>query len=269
LSDFFGQKILGKKIQVVAKGVLTMNYQGVLENLVGKKLLVGFTYYNEAQEFLYQKELYGEILSATVSHGIHINVPDGKNPLPGHEGLIIPPDLENILYAPRGRYTSQSTSEVVSNPDFLSAWLVFLPASDNEPLDMNINYAPLFSYYTPRHWKLELINDSSYTGELIRKYSQMLIGQSVLIGLTQYRQHANETELVRQEQLYGNISIIDREKGIVVEFQDGGTYTLPPDPTMLQPAAPGDYRLRSTGETIVDPRFITMWTINQEKTEPL
>ena len=39
------------------------------------------------------------------------------------------------------------------------------------------------------------------------------------------------------------------------------TYTLPPDLRNYEPAAPGEYRLRSTGEVVADPDFISNWTI--------
>ena len=36
-------------------------------------------------------------------------------------------------------------------------------------------------------------------------------------------------------------------------------WNLPPDPSLIQPAPPGEYRMRSTGEVITNPDFITTW----------
>jgi hypothetical protein len=42
---------------------------------------------------------------------------------------------------------------------------------------------------------------------------------------------------------------------------DGEVYRLPPDLRPVTDAAPGEYRLRSTGEVIVDPDVTITWTI--------
>jgi hypothetical protein len=44
--------------------------------------------------------------------------------------------------------------------------------------------------------------------------------------------------------------------------KEGELFWLPPDIRAFQDAQPGEYRLRSTGEIVVDPDFITNWTIN-------
>ncbi len=90
-----------------------------------------------------------------------------------------------------------------------------------------------------------------------------LIGSTVLIGLTYVKQ--SDPSVSRQYQMFGTIESADREKGITVRLihpWKGQAYTIPPAPRTLTPAEPGDYRLRSTGETIVDPDYLTSWTID-------
>jgi len=42
---------------------------------------------------------------------------------------------------------------------------------------------------------------------------------------------------------------------------------LPPEPEAYEPAPPGEYRLRSTGEVVVDPDYLTTWTVGSPADE--
>jgi hypothetical protein len=66
---------------------------------------------------------------------------------------------------------------------------------------------------------------------------------------------------VAQRQLVGTLSSVDPVRGIGFSLDGGGTYRLPPDGRALEEACPGSYRLRSTGETVVDPDYTCTWTI--------
>jgi hypothetical protein len=57
--------------------------------------------------------------------------------------------------------------------------------------------------------------------------------------------------------------VIDGHAGIKVTLADGDDLTLPPNPDAFRDAMPGIYRLRSTGEEIVDPDLTTVWTIRE------
>ncbi|MBN7463153.1 hypothetical protein I3U64_23750, partial [Mycobacteroides abscessus subsp. abscessus] len=46
------------------------------------------------------------------------------------------------------------------------------------------------------------------------------------------------------------------------------TFTLPPAPESFSPAAPGEYRLRSTGEVITDPDYLATWTVDGRGEDP-
>jgi len=48
-----------------------------------------------------------------------------------------------------------------------------------------------------------------------------------------------------------------------VKRNDGEIIGLPPDLSSTQVAALGEYRLRSTGEIVVNPDYLTTWNINR------
>jgi hypothetical protein len=91
-----------------------------------------------------------------------------------------------------------------------------------------------------------------------------VVGKTILLGLTFTTE---DGELVGQIQRHGIIEQFDPTAGLSVRLVgpgqpwDGELYRLPPDLSNLREAAPGAYRLRSTGETIVDPDFTAMWEV--------
>ena len=94
-----------------------------------------------------------------------------------------------------------------------------------------------------------------------------MVGKYVLIGLTYYDYQG---QFVQQKQIHGRIVAAD-PRGIGVELKgvrDGETYWLPPDTRSFQDAAPGEYRLRSTGEVICNPDLLTTWIIDKPPPEP-
>ena len=86
-----------------------------------------------------------------------------------------------------------------------------------------------------------------------------LIGKTILIGLTYYT--ANN-EFIEQNQYWGKV-VESNENRILVKLNDGEIFRLPPDLSSTQIAAPGEYRLRSTGEIVVNPDYLTTWNINR------
>jgi hypothetical protein len=83
------------------------------------------------------------------------------------------------------------------------------------------------------------------------------VGKRLLVGITYV--DANE-ELIGVEQFHGRI-VEAGEGEIVVERADTGKrISLAP---ILQKAEPGEYRLRSTGEVVVDPDYFA--TLRWEK----
>ncbi len=85
-----------------------------------------------------------------------------------------------------------------------------------------------------------------------------VIGKRVLVGVTR-RNHADEIE--GYEQFHGEIVRAGRE-GIYLRIEATGEERwLPPDLSSLHTAKPGEYRLKSTGEIVVDPDFLATWTL--------
>jgi len=85
-----------------------------------------------------------------------------------------------------------------------------------------------------------------------------LIGKRVLVGLTFV---SADDEVLEQEQFVGTVVSADAEDGVELQLDDGSRRTLPPDLDAFEEAAPGDYRLRSTGEVVTDPDFLSTWTL--------
>jgi len=90
------------------------------------------------------------------------------------------------------------------------------------------------------------------------------IGKHVLIGISFVDA---DGVLIEQIQTHGTILQIDPVEGIIVEKADrSGLFRLPPQPDSLEPApGPGEYKLRSTGEVVIDPDFITSWTVEKTR----
>jgi RNase P/RNase MRP subunit p29 len=85
-----------------------------------------------------------------------------------------------------------------------------------------------------------------------------LVGKHALIGLTYV--DADGT-VRRQVQIHGRITAVDETKVTMRLHGSDQEFTLPPDLAIFEPAQPGEYRLRSTGEVVVDPDLLASWTI--------
>jgi hypothetical protein len=86
-----------------------------------------------------------------------------------------------------------------------------------------------------------------------------LVGKRVLIGLTRMR--SGESDL---EQMFGRVRSASAEDGFEVELEGtraGETYWLPPQLDAFDPAEPGEYRLRNSGEVVINPDFVATWVV--------
>src|ERR1700745_2867573 len=87
------------------------------------------------------------------------------------------------------------------------------------------------------------------------------VGKQLLVGITVT---SAEGEFIYQEQFHGLIVAAD-EGGVVVERADNGArVSLPPE---LTKASPGEYRLRSTGEVVVNPDYLAKWALTEGSPE--
>jgi len=86
-----------------------------------------------------------------------------------------------------------------------------------------------------------------------------------LVGIT-YR--ASDGSVLEDRQFHGLIDKVDAREGFRISLlgdRKGEVEWLPPDTRAFQKAKRGDYRLKSTGEVVVDPDYTTTWTFKREK----
>ena len=86
---------------------------------------------------------------------------------------------------------------------------------------------------------------------------EKLIGKTILVGMTFYNK---DDEFVEQKQSWGEIVAVT-ENTIFIKQQDGEEFDIPNDPSAIEPANPGEYRLRSTGEVVENPDFLSTWDV--------
>jgi hypothetical protein len=85
-----------------------------------------------------------------------------------------------------------------------------------------------------------------------------LIGKHILIGITRIDHLGNEID---QIQCHGYFESIDDV--IHIRLKDTNEdFTLPPDLSVFQKAQPGEYRLRSTGEVVINPDYLCIWSVH-------
>ncbi len=83
-----------------------------------------------------------------------------------------------------------------------------------------------------------------------------MLGRRILVGITYLDL---DGQLVSQVQFAGIVTAVDPL--VTIDRGIHGQFTLPPDPDAYDPGVAGEYRLRETGEVVVDPDFITTWTV--------
>ena len=68
--------------------------------------------------------------------------------------------------------------------------------------------------------------------------------------------------LLEQFQMHGRVVAASGAHGIVLIRPDGGRFVIPPSPRWLRAARPGEYRLRATGEVVIDPDYLMSATLS-------
>jgi hypothetical protein len=94
-------------------------------------------------------------------------------------------------------------------------------------------------------------------------FASELVGRSVLVGITYVDRQG---EIKSQQQFFGTIIKADPHFGfclVLTGQRAHETYWLAPDTRVLHKASPGEYRLRSTGEVVIDPDYTSTWTVTQ------
>ncbi len=84
-----------------------------------------------------------------------------------------------------------------------------------------------------------------------------MLGKRLLTGVSYLDAGGDVTE---QVEFVGRVLSVDPL--VAIDRGDGcEPFTLPPEPEAFDAAAPGEYRLRSSGEVVEDPDFLTTWTV--------
>lgn len=94
----------------------------------------------------------------------------------------------------------------------------------------------------------------------MNKRAHSYLGKHLLLSLYYEDSDGN---LLRHVQMHGVISRIDEAMLAVNLVGSGEEFTVPADLSALKPAPSGDYRLRPSGEIVVNPDFPTTWTITE------
>jgi hypothetical protein len=89
----------------------------------------------------------------------------------------------------------------------------------------------------------------------------------VLIGVTHLRSVQGKDEVIQQEQQFGSDSAWNLNLGIAVTLNSGVISNRPPDASLLQPSDFSEFDLRSTGEIIHNPDYMTIWNVHHPAAE--
>jgi hypothetical protein len=94
--------------------------------------------------------------------------------------------------------------------------------------------------------------------ELPKDIADRFLGKTLLVGITYYDNSGKEIE---KKQFWGTMTSITSKKGIEITNPDTKEiFYLPPDLSAICPAEKGEYRLRSTGDMVSNPDYLTTWT---------
>lgn len=126
----------------------------------------------------------------------------------------------------------------------MSALTGFIPGADDESYTSAPNPVRAGTPTPPRR--------------LLRGAEQLayLVGARLLVGITFRDAHGG---VLRAEQFCGRV--IEVGDGVVVVERGPEQAVLPADAGAYEPAQPGRYVLQSTGETVVDPDYLTVWDV--------
>lgn len=87
-----------------------------------------------------------------------------------------------------------------------------------------------------------------------------LLDKTILVGMTY---NSADGEVVELKQLWGTVVRAD-DTNIEIQNSNGDIFDLPPDLSAIRKAAPGEYRLRSTGEIVTDPDYLATYIVTMK-----
>lgn len=230
---------------------------------IGKTILTGLTWQNEQNQVTGQQQIYGTITWIDENkHTLEVEQADG-------DIWTLPFYTETIRQIPpRGKYKLSSNGEEVHNPDLLMSWRV-IQTEEGQDLSWQPNTLLFSEPVKPREWEFTAENDIEFLRKDVVQREHLFIGKHVLVGIRYYEKTEDDpkSKFIRQEQLHGEIVRANPADGIVIRQANGEEFNLPPDLTRLEPSSEVDYKLRSTGEMVVNPDYIATWVIEQKPNE--
>jgi hypothetical protein len=93
-----------------------------------------------------------------------------------------------------------------------------------------------------------------------------LVGKIVLVGIT--RLASDGETIINREQYFGTIAWADQKRGFQIDCMGslaGTKKFLPPDLRSFRDASPGKYRLKLTGEIVINPEVLSTWYITKNE----
>lgn len=103
------------------------------------------------------------------------------------------------------------------------------------------------------------LSDAVTEKELERRFAE-LIGKTMIVGYT-YKDAAGH--VLDRTQIVGKVIRADSKKGIAVEEDTGEVSDLPPCLTTVETAEPGRYELKATGKVVMNPGYLSTWTVTR------
>ena len=85
-----------------------------------------------------------------------------------------------------------------------------------------------------------------------------LIGKTILVRLTYVDEFNN---LLEKNIIYGKIVKITSDTIDIIRSDNHQLFSLPPDMSAIKEAQKGNYFISSTGESVSNPDYLSMWTI--------
>jgi hypothetical protein len=89
-------------------------------------------------------------------------------------------------------------------------------------------------------------------------FAAELLGTDVLVGVTLVDHSGRVTE---RRQFHAKVVHASVKDGVTLIDADGDEHWLPLNREAYEPAEPGEYELRSTGQVVVDPTWLTKWIV--------
>mgnify|MGYP000571717213 CR=1 FL=1 len=94
------------------------------KSLVGKSVVIGFSYIDQDNKLIKQEQFYGDIINFNEQACVV------KIKSTGNE-MTLPPVVEAFSEAPKGEYRISEDGEVITDPDLTVAWTIRIPTPAN------------------------------------------------------------------------------------------------------------------------------------------